>query len=132
MKPGNNRPGEGKFEGYVHNARVWLADANVRRLPIGLRGIYSDLLSVQWEEGYVVDDPQGLGKWLGARPGDIVSVLKAFFPVTTPGKPGKPGKRQNAKLEAQREHVLEMRKDREAKLTADRDRKRRGRDVQNP
>ena len=103
-KDQGNRPGEGKFEGFVKNARVWLADARVRRLPIAKRGIYDDLMCVQWEEGYVADDPKGLGKWLGAKAGDVSAVLEEFFPLTEPGK------RHNAKMEAQREHAQQKRK----------------------
>lgn len=120
----HHRPGEGKLEGFVKNARVWLADGDVRRLTLSERGLYDDLLCQQWEDGGLPDDAASLGRQFGARAGMVRKVLDEFFEL------GQDGCRRNPKLEAQRRSALEARREREEKRSAERTRKRRGKDAE--
>ena len=85
-------------------AKDWLASTSVRRMSLEARGLYMDLLAIQWEEGHIDDNPLGY-LWVSGFSIDRFQPLWDEVIAHFPLRPDTEGKRANERLVAIRERA---------------------------
>jgi len=69
--------------------RDWLSSSTVRRMSLAERGAYIELLSYQWEDGFIPDDIEELSRMIGVSLADFRKLwprLEQSFPLAEIGK----------------------------------------------
>lgn len=91
----------GKAPAFQWYAKDWLTDDRRVEMSVAQRGCYADLLSYQWVNGAIPDDPTILARIVGLPTDEMAALfvgrLADSFPV------GRDGQRRNKRLERERE-----------------------------
>jgi len=69
--------------------RDWISSSTVRRMSLAERGAYIELLSYQWEDGFIPDDIEELSRMIGVSLADFRKLwprLEQSFPLAEIGK----------------------------------------------
>lgn len=82
--------------------RDWLASSGTREMSLAERGAFIDLLCFQWEDGFIVDDPDRLAKRLGVSTREMRRIWPALRPHF---EEIQPGRLANPRLEQERASV---------------------------
>lgn len=88
-----------------HFHRDWISSSTIRRMSFGAEGIYHALLDIQWEDGFIPEDPEEIKAVLmKAKPQEWASFepyLEKCFPVTESGR------RENPRCAEERAKAIE-------------------------
>lgn len=98
---------DAKSPAFPWYAKDWLADDKRTEMSLTQRGAYADLLSYQWENGSIPDDPAMMARVIGVTPTAMRRLFRDHladaFPVNGNGR------RKNPRLEIERAKQTEYR-----------------------
>ncbi len=86
-----------------HYHRDWISSSTIRQMGFAAKGIYTELLDVQWEDGFIPEDPASIMRILHcseAEWAEFAPFLDKCFPLADDG-------RQNARCAEERDAAIQ-------------------------